>query len=455
MQSEVIVVGGGIGGLTVAALLAARGVDVCLFERQSHVGGCVANFEHLGYSFDPTFGLYSGWASGDAWQNVFANLPVPPPEVAKLSPNFTVRLSDGRDVAVMSERDALEENIATAFPDCADAAVRFIREVLAVEVDSGKRAEGTIELLNSTSAEFRLFIDTQLQFLAQCAIDQCTAARAIAALRIAIGELWAIAGGLQSLADRLKDSFKQSGGTLRLNSPVLRLAYGSKGEPVGVDLLSGERVTATRAIVSNLTVWDTYGKLIGLSRTPKAISVALKETTARGVYQIFLGLDEATAFRLSANRIMLAAESVGETVLPQHCMLNVAAQTDGRAPEGKLAATVTAFTDADEWFAFHEDATWHQERDQAALETFWGRLHAALPELGDGAEVIETATPQTYYETTRRKLGMIGSPQHHPDFAFHEAPFPNLFLIGDTVSVGFGLEGIAQSALSLSQILVN
>ncbi|HEY8205165.1 MAG TPA: FAD-dependent oxidoreductase [Pyrinomonadaceae bacterium] len=454
MQSEVIVVGGGIGGLTVAALLAARGVDVCLFERQSQVGGCVANFEHLGYSFDPTFGLYSGWGNGGAWQNVFASLPVPPPEVGQLSPNFIVRLPDGREVTITPERGALEENITAAFPECGHAAIRFIRELLAAEIQDRDRAESALELLNSASAEFRLFIDTQLQFLAQCAIDQCSAARAIAALRIAIGELWAIAGGVQSLADRLRDSFKQSGGTLRLNSPVLRLAYGSKGEVIGVDLLSGERAIATRAIMSNLTVWDTYGKLIGLSRTPKAISVALKEMTAHGVYQIFLGVNEAAAFRLPANRIMLAAQSVGETVLPQHFMLNVAAQTDGRAPEGRLAATVTAFTDADEWFAFHEDATWHEERDQAALETFWGRLHAALPELGDGAEVIETATPQTYYETTRRKLGMIGSPQHLSDFAFHETPFPNLFLIGDTVSGGFGLEGIARSALSLSQVLV-
>jgi phytoene dehydrogenase-like protein len=36
---DVVVVGGGIGGLTVAALLAARGLNTCVLERQSQVGG--------------------------------------------------------------------------------------------------------------------------------------------------------------------------------------------------------------------------------------------------------------------------------------------------------------------------------------------------------------------------------------------------------------------------------
>ena len=71
MECEVIVVGAGIGGLTTAALLAARGVNVCVFERQSQVGGCAASFEHLGYSFEPTCGLYSGWEAGASGSESF------------------------------------------------------------------------------------------------------------------------------------------------------------------------------------------------------------------------------------------------------------------------------------------------------------------------------------------------------------------------------------------------
>ena len=52
MDCEVVVVGGGIGGLTVAALLAHRGMNVCLLERQPDVGGCAASFDKFGYAFE-------------------------------------------------------------------------------------------------------------------------------------------------------------------------------------------------------------------------------------------------------------------------------------------------------------------------------------------------------------------------------------------------------------------
>jgi len=445
MECEVIVVGGGIGGLTVAALLAARGVDVALFERQSHVGGCLAEFEHLGQSFDPTFGLFSGWEPEGVWERVFDALPVRPPEATKLTENFVLRLPDGVDVPVGSDRDALQQNVAKAFPDCAAKAVQFMRAIFDSRAD--------LDSLRKTSENFHAFIDAQLSFLAQRTLETAEPSRVIDTLRLATGDMWEIDGGAQALADRLASSFKQSGGRLRLNSPVLRLAYGSNGTPEGVDLLSGERVTATRAIVSNLTVWDTYGKLIGLRHTPAAISAQLRQMSAWGVYQVFMVLDEEVVAKLPCLRLVLAFDAEETRAPVPHLMVNIATGKTQSPSSRQRGATLTAFTNTDDWFAFHQDATWHEEQDQAALEEIWSRLHRAAPEIADSAEVFETTTPQTFYESVRRKMGMVGSPT--PAGAGHSSCFDNLFLIGDTVSDRIGVAGVANGAYHLAETLTN
>ncbi|HSD48088.1 MAG TPA: FAD/NAD(P)-binding protein, partial [Pyrinomonadaceae bacterium] len=77
---DVVVVGGGIGGLTVAALLAARGVSTCVLERQSQVGGCIARVEFSGYEFEPGMGIYTSFGEGEIYQRIFADLPVEVPQ---------------------------------------------------------------------------------------------------------------------------------------------------------------------------------------------------------------------------------------------------------------------------------------------------------------------------------------------------------------------------------------
>lgn len=456
MDYEVVVVGGGIGGLTTAALLAARGVKVCLCERQARAGGCVASVEHAGYAFEPTAGLYSGWEPDGIYPRIFSELPVGPPEVDRLAPAYVVRLPDGIEVAVSDDREQFEDNLRSAFPECSAAALAFYRML---EKHNSSDPEKAAAHLNGCSSRFRRFIDVQLQTFTQRASDQCSLEQAAVALTTPRRGMWAIRGGGQALADSLCESLEKSGGVLRLNCPVLRLAYGADGNPVGVDLLSGERVTATRAIVSNLTVWDTYGKLIGLSRTPAAISAQLRKLRAWGAYLVFLSMDRAALSRLSSSRILALTDwQEAEPYSPDSSQFVFAAASHALAPEGKLAVTIATFTNTEDWFSFHQDETAHEEQDQSTLESVWARVHAAMPELGDSVEVIETATPRTFYEDTRRKLGMVGRPSGTLAMPGAQAGscqtiFPNVFLVSDTNCSGFGLAGVSQSGYHLADSL--
>jgi phytoene dehydrogenase-like protein len=348
MSYDVVVVGGGIGGLTVAALLSARGVNVCLLERQSQVGGCIARVEFGGYDFEPGMGLYTSFGPGGIYEKLFSELPVAAPRTSLLSSPYVIRQSDGTDV-----------------------------------------------------------IDTSL------------------------GDLYEIDGGPAGLAERLAESIKLSGGNLRLNSPVLRLAYDETGHATGVDLLSGERVLAAKAIISNLTIWDTYGKLVGLNRTPPEIKKHLNTLRGTGVYVVYASINEAAAARLPSRR-MLVNDSEGEFTL---------AISNG-------AATFTTRTEVDEWFTYQSSEEDYEEWDQAALEQFWTRIHKSLPELGSDVEIIETANPRTYYDQTRRKLGMVLGTTPPPNADPHTS-LANLLIVGDTVSPHARLDSITQSAANL------
>lgn len=493
MDCEVAVVGGGIGGLTVAALLAQRGVDVCLLERESQVGGCAATFEKFGYSFEQGYGLYASWRPNEIHERVFSELPVDPPETRLLEPSYVVRLPDQSELALTTNREKFEDNLRDVFPECATEATEFYRRLIEMgaalrkalqktpnllTASKSRRAynllrEGrigaeilssiqqtTADKLHGASPRFQSFVDVQLQALAQSDSSGVAYLHAALALTAPLEGMFAIRGGAGALAHRLAESIQLSGGKVRLNSPVLRLSYDSTSQSRGLDLLSGETVTASRAIISNLTIWDTYGKLIGLNRTPTETRKHLKSLHGWGAYLLYLAMDEDAAERLDSDHILALTEwPAGRQHDPENGQLMFAAAPswDTRAPHGKRAVTAHTFTAVEDWFSFHTDETEVEAKDQLKLEQCWQRLHTAIPELGSSIEVIDTATPRTFYELTRRRLGMVGGTI--PGGLASPSPsyltsLPNVFLISDTTSPS-GISGLTEAALVLANHLTH
>ncbi len=433
---DVVVVGAGVGGVTVAALLAARGLGVCVLERQSQVGGCSARVEFSGYEFEPGMGVYTSFGEGEIYQRIFAELPVVAPETSLLTRPYVVRLADGTDVRLIRDESFFAE-LASAFPECADRAIEFYRNPAP-------------ESLDATSPRFQAFIDTQLRGFLHSSIEQCGFAVAAGALQRIRSPLYEIRGGTATLAERLAESIKRSGGIVRLDTPVLRLAYDESGAAIGVDLLSGETVIARKAIISNLTIWDTYGKLVGLNRTPSAVKKLLNTLHGTGAYLVYATIEDSASSRLPAERLLAATKPV--------------TADDGWFTEFTLAihgqtATLKSATDVNDWFMFHASEEEFEESDQAALEHFWTKLHAALPELGSGIEIIETANPRTFYDQTRRKLGMVmGLPSAllpSAQIPSLQTIIPNLFIVGDTISPSPDLASVTQTAFLVADQIKN
>ncbi|HEY6121124.1 MAG TPA: hypothetical protein VIV66_14295, partial [Pyrinomonadaceae bacterium] len=214
-------------------------------------------------------------------------------------------------------------------------------------------------------------------------------------------------------------------------------------------------IQASKAIISNMTVWDTYGKLIGTQRTPAETRKTLSTFLSPGAYLIFAGMDQNATKRLPADRLLVATQAprtAENLVDSSRFSFSAAPEWDPRGPEGKLAVTISFSSDVDQWFTYHADAEEQTRKDEVALAHAWEAIHHRLPELGAEIEVIETATPLTYYEATRRKLGMVGGlgfslNSLDSPLISHRTTLPNVFMVGDTAFPGAGLMSVIQSSL--------
>jgi all-trans-retinol 13,14-reductase len=74
MKYDVIVVGGGLGGLTAGAKLAREGKKVLLIEQHTQPGGCATTFKRGDYTLEVGLHEMDGPSPRDMKNRISANL---------------------------------------------------------------------------------------------------------------------------------------------------------------------------------------------------------------------------------------------------------------------------------------------------------------------------------------------------------------------------------------------
>jgi phytoene dehydrogenase-like protein len=99
-------------------------------------------------------------------------------------------------------------------------------------------------------------------------------------------------GGGVRLVDALAGIVTDAGGEVRLSADVRQVLV-ANGRATGVRLTDGDFVSATRAVVANVTPTQLYGSLLGGSDVPTAVAgAAARFRYGRAEMQIHLALDE-------------------------------------------------------------------------------------------------------------------------------------------------------------------
>ena len=68
---DVIIIGGGIGGLTSGIILSKEGLSVCVLEQHSVIGGCLQSFKRHGRTLDTGMHYIGSMGEGEIMHQYF------------------------------------------------------------------------------------------------------------------------------------------------------------------------------------------------------------------------------------------------------------------------------------------------------------------------------------------------------------------------------------------------
>ena len=118
---DIIVVGSGVGGLSLTQLLALRGKKVLLLEKHFYLGGGLTRFRKHGVAFDTGFHFTGGFANKGILHNMLTALgirdQIEPIYLVDPKSNRHIFEHDGQIYDLPSGVESLKKTLKEYFPD--------------------------------------------------------------------------------------------------------------------------------------------------------------------------------------------------------------------------------------------------------------------------------------------------------------------------------------------------
>lgn len=468
---DLAVIGGGVAGLTAAALAARSGARVFLAEHHNVPGGCAAFYQRDGYRFDVGATVVNGFGARGIHRRVFealgATVAAMPLELAMMVHLPTLRIARYGDERWRAERIAAfgeryegfwqrQERIADRVWDFAarlpslpadlTSAVHLARVFRVRDLALlGFQGRSLASLLpRDASPELRAFIDLQLLITAQSPAIATDLAFGAAALDIAREGTYHLEGGIATIATALARALRRFGGTIAYRTDVTRIRV-DRGKFAGIELADGSTIVARHGVAA-----IPYENLVALlGKTPDPNARTRQRWSAVTAY---VGVEAGVLpedLPLHHQVLLDDRAPLGEA---NSIFVSLSAASDrGRARDGGRAITLSTHSDPQQW----EDA--YRNGSIASLQREYAQRMLAGLERAAGKRItpafFELGTPHTFERYTLRYRGLVGGTPQRIESAnlrarSHRSGIGGLTLCGDTIFPGQSTVGVTLSAIN-------
>jgi len=463
---DAVVIGGGIGGLSCAAVLCARGRRVAVLEQAASPGGYLSSFRRGGFVFDAAVDCVAGLDPDGLITWLLRSLGAERElDAVRLDP---IRFSrfPGLEVEVDADLRSYIGRLCSRFPSEREGILSHFRRVGAIYDDverelRGLREEGGAEGFPSSFARYGnatwsdlLREDISDPRLAAVLSDRCPflgispdrgSAVRIASLVMSYFRSGAYrpVGGHRRLADALVAGIRKHGGEFLAGRPVRRILE-EGGRCVGVEAEDGERYSA-RHVVSGVDPHETFSRL--LPGGPAGGGAARERSPS--FFILYLGAKEGFPIPGTSSSIGSFEHFDLGSLLRRYAPfrdspalgITIPTREDpSLAPPGHHSVVV------------HElvpqgfDADWKEDKEFYARKVL-SKAESVLPGLGRHVVCSEAATPATLERFTRNRGGAAFGWESAAGFRREVEGRRNLHLAGHWCEAGGGVLAAAYSGV--------
>ncbi len=505
---DVVIIGGGISGLTSSSLLSKAGLTCCVFEMSEKIGGYLAGFDRKGYKFDTAIHWLNDCGEQGFVSNIFKIIGEDYPK-AEIQTEIRRFAAENSDYLLTNNPDKLKEELILKFPDEKKGINHFFRDAGRISksfndyVYLGRSVEtrslfGKI-IYGLKMLKFAFAFIPHIKYTGDKGVEKglkkYSKSQALQNIFGAENDLlsclvpvaWAYSdnfqtppkGGSRAYPQWLSAKTKERGGEVFLNSKVTKIIL-EKNEVSGVRVHTKNGIKEVRCkyIVSASDLGELYNKLLpdnAVSEKKKnnlknaeiyssavTVSVALNCPAEK----LGIGTENIYFFDTSVNRKDLSGGN------PHKSGIHISAPSlrdKTLVPEGKGTVNIfiPAFMEQNNYWECEKDLNGNFLRNKAYkklkhefAEILINRIQEKLiPNLKEHILFYDVATPITYYRYTLNKNGtMMGQKPGKENImnkvASYKTPVKNLLQSGHWADLGGGVLIAVKSALNTSLMIL-